>query len=73
MWLPRPIYEVLPYVYAALGALFIYASWAKTQGWRSALLLVVGGLLLLIGVLLWLRRRDFRDTQKHYNVRSLDE
>ena len=73
MWFPKPIYESLPYVYVSLGALFVYASWFETQGWISALLVIVGALLMLVGLLLWLRRRDFRDTQKQYNLRSLDE
>jgi len=73
MWLPRPIYEALPYIYAALGAVFIVESWIDATGWLSAVLLIAGSGLLLIGIMLWLRRKDFRDEQRQYNVRSLDE
>lgn len=73
MWLPKPVYEALPYIYAALGVLFIVESWVGTTGWLSALLLFAGGGLLLIGLVLWLRRKDFRDEQRHYNAHSLDE
>jgi hypothetical protein len=73
MWLPKPVYEALPYVYAALGVLFIGESWIGATGWLSALLLVAGSGLLLIGIVLWLRRKDFRDEQRQYNAHSLDE
>src|SRR5262245_38560849 len=73
MWIPKPIYEALPYVYGALGVFFGYVSWQHTAGWMSAFILLVGAGLLLVAMLLWLRRRDFRDTQKHYNVHSLDD
>lgn len=73
MWLPKPVYEALPYLYAALGVAFIAKSWFDAAGWLSALLLIAGSGLLLIGIVLWLRRKDFRDEQRHYNAHSLDE
>ena len=73
MWLPKPFYETLPYLYGALGFLFLTVSWVGTTGMASAVLLIAGSGLLLISVVLWLRRKDFRDAQRHYNSRSLDE
>ena len=73
MWIAKPIYEALPYAYSALGLAFLGVSWFGTRGIASAVLFGCGGGLLLIGLILWLRRRDFRDSQRHYNPGSLDE
>jgi hypothetical protein len=73
MWVAKPIYESLPYLYGALGLAFFGLSWFGTQGIASALLLICGSGLLLISLVLWLRRRDFRDTQRQYNAKSLEE
>jgi hypothetical protein len=73
MWLPKPFYEALPYIYGAIGLTFIAVSWIGTTGAVSALLLITGSGLLIISLMLWLRRKDFRDAQRQYNSRSLDE
>jgi hypothetical protein len=73
LWFPRPVYEALPYVYGALGLTFLTVSWFGTQGWASAVLLIAGGGLLLISLVLWLRRHDFRRTQREYDAHSLDD
>jgi hypothetical protein len=73
MWLPKPFYELLPYLYGAIALTFLTASWIWTTGLVSALLLITGSGLLLISLVLWLRRKDFRDAQRQYNSRSLDE
>lgn len=73
MWLARPVYEFLPYLYMVAGALFLVASWYLTEGRWPLLLLGAGTLCLLAGIVLWLRRRDYRTVQSEYNSRSLDE
>lgn len=73
MWLARPVYEFLPYLYMVAGALFLGASWYLTEGIWPMLLLGAGSLCLLAGIVLWLRRRDYRTVQSEYNSRSLDE
>ena len=35
--------------------------------------LAVGALSLMAGLVLWLRRRDYRTRQSEYNSRSLDD
>jgi LPXTG-motif cell wall-anchored protein len=73
MWLARPVYEALPYLYAISGAGCLVASWfASGESWSLALLLV-GALALLAGLVIWLRRRDFRAQQAEYDRRSLDD
>jgi len=73
MWLARPLYELLPYIYMLLGLVLIGGSfWVDTARW-SSWLLGAGIVALLIGLVLWLKRRDYRKAQLEYNRHSLDE
>ncbi len=72
MWLSRPVYELLPYLYIVMGVLFLgSASFVSHQ--LANLLLLLGVILLILGAVLWLRRRDYRRGQSEYNSRSLDD
>jgi nitrate reductase gamma subunit len=73
MWLARPIYEFLPYLYMLVGAVLLGAAWLVNVETLPSVFMVVGSLSLLAGIVLWLRRRDYRTTQSEYNSRSLDE
>ena len=73
MWIARPIYELLPYVYMALGALLIGVAWFLKLETLPGILLAVGSLSLLAGIVLWLRRKDYRTRQAEYSNRSLDD
>jgi hypothetical protein len=73
LWFPKPLYEALPYLYGALGLTFIVVSWVGTRGWVSAVMLIAGCGLLLISLVLWLRRNDFRRAQREYDSHSLDD
>lgn len=73
MWIARPFYEFLPYLYMVAGALFLGASWYLTEGAWPLLLLGAGALCLIAGLVLWLKRRDYRTAQSEYNSRSLDD
>ena len=35
--------------------------------------LVLGGLFVTVGLVLWMKRRDYRSTQSDYDSRALDE
>jgi uncharacterized iron-regulated membrane protein len=73
MWLARPVYESLPYLYALAGAVLMSASWfVKATAWSLALL-CAGGIALLAGLVIWLKRRDYRTQQTEYDSRSLDD
>lgn len=73
MWLARPIYELLPYVYMLVGILLAVVSyWVNDAHW-SSWLLGGGGVALLIGLVFWLKRKDYRKAQLEYNRKSLDE
>jgi hypothetical protein len=73
MWMPRPIYELLPYVYMGLGAVLIGIAWfLQVETWPG-IMLGVGSLSLLVGIVLFLRRKDYRTRQAEYSNRSLDD
>jgi hypothetical protein len=73
MWIARPLYELLPYIYMLVGLILLGAAWAITAEMLPGILLVVGSLSLLAGIVLWLRRKDYRTTQAEYNSKSLDD
>jgi hypothetical protein len=71
----RPLYESLPALYAALGVgalIWGYALQAEAR-WLSALLSCAGLLALLAGLVIWLRRRDYRRLREEYRVRGLED
>jgi hypothetical protein len=72
MWIPRPLYEALPYVYMAAGAVALAAAFLAEHG-PHGFLMLLGGLGLTIGLVLWMRRRDYRADQVEYDPHSLDE
>ena len=71
MWIPRPFYEALPYVYMVSGVGLLGAAYFIERGPRG-LLLVLGAAGLTLGLVLWMRRRDYRASQREYNTDSLD-
>jgi len=71
MYLSRPVYEMLPYAYMALGAVLLGISFFVTRG--STWLMWAGMLALVVGLVLWLKRRDYRTEQSEYNRHSLDD
>ena len=72
MWLPRPLYEAIPYAAVIAGAgCFVAACWVENS--PRSLLFVAGGAFITIGALLWMRRRDYRDMQAGYDPRGIDE
>ena len=73
MWLARPIYEFLPYLYMLVGLGLLAAAWFIEMSTLPSVFLVVGVLSIMAGLVLWLRRRDYRTRQSEYNSRSLEE
>ena len=71
MWLARPIYEFLPYLYMLVGVGLLAAAWFVEMSTLPSVFMVVGVLSLMAGLVLWLRRRDYRTRQSEYNSRSL--
>jgi len=72
MWLPRPIYEAIPYVCVAAGVALAAAAFSFERGPRG-LLLVLGGVGATVGLMLWMRRRAYRASLRDYDGRPLDD
>jgi len=72
MWIPRSLYELLPYAYMVAGAIALVAAFVGERGPRG-LLMLLGGLGLTVGLVLWMRRREYRESQSEYDSRSLDD
>lgn len=65
--LPRPLYEALPWLYVLLGLIALVASYlVQSLAVLSALLGLAGFAVLLGGVVVLLRRRDFRELRSQY-------
>lgn len=73
MWIARPIYELLPYIYMLLGLALLGAAWLLPAGRLPSVFMVAGSLGVTAGLVLWLRRRDYRARQAQYDARSLDD
>ena len=73
MWLPRPVYEFLPYVYMLVGVGLLVAAWFVDMQTLPSIFMIVGALSLMGGLVLWLRRRDYRTRQAEYSNRTLED
>ena len=66
MRVSRPLYESLPYAYIAIGAAAVLASFAWRLADWSGLLALFGLVAIIGGLVLVLRRRDYRIQKRHY-------
>jgi LPXTG-motif cell wall-anchored protein len=73
MRVARPLYEALPYVYVVIGVAAIAGSFVwRVADWSWTL--AVAGLVVLVGgLVLLLRRRDYRIQKRHYGAAFEDE
>ena len=72
MWIPRPIYEAMPYVVGGCGAALVAVAFHAEEV-PHGLLFGCGGLLIVAGLVLWMKRRDYRTTQSDYDPRAIDD
>ncbi len=66
MRLAGPLYESLPYLYAAIGACAIGVSYVDADGPRAAATLTVGIAAEIAALTLYLRRRGYREMRREY-------
>jgi len=73
MRLSRPVYESLPYAYLLLGggAFAVSFIW-RSEDW-SELMAGFGLIVLLMGLVLVLRRRDYRIQKRRYGAAFDDD
>ena len=68
MWLAKPVYESLPYYYMALGiAAGIGSFHIESWFWPEILAIAAVG-SLIGGLVLWLKRRDYRRSRSRLDV-----
>jgi len=72
MWLPRPLYEAVPYLYLGVGAALLAVAFFAAGG-PSGLLFGLGAVSLVAGLVLWMRRRDYRASQAEYDDHVFDD
>jgi hypothetical protein len=66
MRVARPLYEALPYLYIVIGVAAVGASFAWRVADWSGILALFGLVAVTGGLVLALRRRDYRIQQRHY-------
>lgn len=66
MRLSRPLYESLPWLYIALGIFSLVVSYAQESTLLSFVLGLPGLIALVGGIVLLLRRRDYRQMREQY-------
>lgn len=64
MWIPKPVYESVPYFYMAAGVCSLIASVYLNFSYWPTLCFAVGISCLVAGVVVLLRRRDFRKSTR---------
>ncbi len=73
MRIVRPLYESLPYVYVVIGAAAVVASFLWRVAEWSGLIAAFGLVSIVGGLVLILRRRDYRIQKRHYGAAFDDD
>lgn len=71
--LPEPLYESLPGLYVLGGVLALASSYFMAPGRLAWLAFFIGIAGVLGGLVVWLRRRDYRSMQARYGGGSLPD
>jgi hypothetical protein len=70
MWVSKPLYESLPYLYLLLGALSLGASMYINHGYWPTICFITGLACLVAGLVVLLKRRDHRVTDRRAGQRQ---
>jgi hypothetical protein len=72
MRLARPVYESLPYVYMAIGAVAIFLFYVDEDGLSAKIAFVIGVVAETAALTLYLRRQDYRALSREYPQQTID-
>jgi hypothetical protein len=72
MWLPKPVYEALPYALLLAGLVLALAGYLSGAGWLQSSFLTVAGIAAVAGLVLLLKRRDYRLSRSRIKYDRLD-
>jgi hypothetical protein len=72
MRLARPVYESLPYVYMAIGAVAILLFYLDPLVSRGSVAFVIGLVAETAALTLLLRRQDYRALGREYSGETID-
>ena len=72
MRLAQPVYESLPYVYMAIGALAIFLFYIDPVGVHAVVAFVIGLLAETAALTLLLRRQDYRALSREYSGETIE-
>jgi hypothetical protein len=73
MWLPKPLYELLPYLYIFVGLGVVYgAALFAGRLWGSTLTFFLGLAIMAAGVAIWMKRRGARLDKRNRATRQLE-
>ena len=70
MWVSKPIYESLPYLYLLMGALALGASLYLNYWHWQEICFVIGLGCLVAGLVVLLKRRDHRNSDRRVGQRQ---
>ena len=70
MWVSKPIYESLPYLYLVLGAVSLGLSMYLNYWYMPTICFIVGFVCLVAGLVVLLKRRDYRVTDRRVGQRQ---
>jgi hypothetical protein len=68
MWISKTCYESLPYGYMVVGFVALVASLYLRQWYWAEIFTVLGIACLTGGLVIWLKRRDYRRSRSRRNV-----
>jgi uncharacterized membrane protein len=71
MRLARPVYESLPLVYVAIGAVAMIVSYLDSTGIGGKVAFVIGVCAVIAGLTVFLRRQDYRALSREYSGETI--
>jgi Flp pilus assembly protein TadB len=72
MRLARPVYESLPYVYMAIGAVAVLVFYLDPVGPRAIVAFVIAFIVETAALTLLLRRKDYRALSREYSGETIE-